>query len=200
MPDNQPGPNNLPKPKLHSDQFELVIKVLEPVSKPNPKPDRFAQSIELVKAIAWPLFGIIVLTSFWNPLYSTIQQLPNIVSRSENITIAGLTLKVGKGLRQQASTEVKQVLSDLSPESIRNLLTSGESTYWDVEYEISARTKSNELLKFGLLEEIPKAELNDRKDSTKYGYGVRLTPLGKETQAFLFNLISEFAQELEQKE
>jgi hypothetical protein len=69
-------------------------------TKSDPKPDRFAQTIELVRAIAWPLFGIIVLISFWNPLYSTIQQLPNLVSRSENITIAGLTLEY----RERAKT------------------------------------------------------------------------------------------------
>lgn len=200
MSDPQPNPSPANPPDAFKHQFELVVRLVEPDSKADPKPDRFAQVIDLTKAIAWPVFGLIMLVAFWGPLYSTIEQLPNLVSRSENITIAGLTLEIEKGLRQQASPEVRQVLSELSPEGVRNLLTASEASYWNEGSTSYGRTANAELVNLGLLEEIPTDELNEPQGSTSYGYGVRLTPFGKETQTFLFDLISEFVQELEQQE
>jgi hypothetical protein len=79
-------------------------------------------------------------------------------------------------------------------------LNSSGAAYWNTGSASYGRNESAELIKLGLLEEIPAAELNDPQDSERYGYGVRLTPLGKETQTFLFDLISELVQELEQQE
>lgn len=154
---------------------------------------------DLIKALAWPLFAAVVLISFWSQLQSASKELPNLLSRSETLSIAGLSLKIGKGLGRQPSTKVKKALSELSPDGIHRLLNMSSSSWWDVGSESTGKTDNAEVVRLGLLEEVPDNEIRatNERDGKRFGYGVRITPLGKETQAFLYALISEFAQELE---
>lgn len=161
----------------------------------NPK-SRFEIAVELVKALAWPVVVLIVLIAFWSSLHSIADSLPNIISRSETITIAGLSIKVSKGLSKQPSEQVKQAISKLSSEGFRRLLNSGGASFWDRPDVAIGKSDNAELLRLGLMEEVPSAELQDRANKRSYGYGVRLTPLGKETQNFLIEFVSSVTQEL----
>jgi hypothetical protein len=162
---------------------------------------RFELIIELVRATVWPLIVIISLISFWEPLHKTAQQLPAIVGQSQTITIAGLSLKLQKGIENKPSLKVKEALSNISADSIKKLMTSNEASYWESNYTNSAKVENYELINLRLLEEIPYDQLNESTiNRKKYGYGIRLTPLGKETQNFLLSLISEFVQELKTSE
>jgi hypothetical protein len=164
----------------------------------NPSKSRFELMVELVKAVAWPLFASVLLISFWGPLRSAVSQLPNIISRSETLSIAGLSLKIRRGLTQQPSEEVKKSLSKLSPDDLKRLLNFN-STYCGEEYASSCRADYAGLTGLGLIAEVPESELNQQTDERgkRYGFGARITPKGKETQTFLLALISEFVQELE---
>lgn len=155
--------------------------------------------VELIKALAWPLFALIVLICFWSQLQSASRQLPNLLSRSETISIAGLSLKIGKGLSKQPSTNVKKALSELSPDGIQRLLNLSSSSWWDVGSESTARAEYAELVHLGLMEEVSESEIRatNERDGKNFGYAVRVTAFGKETQTFLYALISEFVQELE---
>jgi hypothetical protein len=164
----------------------------------NPSKSRFELIVELIKAVAWPLFAIVLLISFWRPLRSAVTQLPNIISRSETLSIAGLYLKVRRSLARQPSEEVKQALSKLSPDDLKRL-QNFTSTWCEEQYASSCRADYAALVSLGLIEEVPESELKTQKDrsGTPYGFGVRITPKGKETQTLLNTLVSEFVQELE---
>ncbi len=153
-------------------------------------------SVEMVKAVAWPLLVLILVLCFWTSLQSAAELLPNLLSRSETITIAGLSLKISKGLSRQPSEDVKQVLSKLSAEGVRRLLNSSGASSWDVGNRGDGVAENAEIVKLGLAEEVAPEDLQDERGRRRYSYGVRLTPLGKETQGFLFALIAEFTQEL----
>ena len=153
--------------------------------------------VELVKAVAWPLFATIALLSFWGPLRLTVRQLPELVSRSETITVAGLSIEVQRNVSQQATEEVRQAVAQLSPDSISNLITMQGRRYYFSESAAFGREEHAEMIDLGLVEPLTADELDDAEsDDREYGFGVEITSLGEEAQRLLLSLISEFTQEL----
>ena len=166
---------------------------------PNPPPKtRFELSVELTKALAWPVLVLVLLVVFWIPLHQTASLIPSIVGKSDTITIAGLSLKVSQGLKAKASPDVEKALSNLTKSGIERVLEMGEASYWDQNSIAHGKERNAELLKLGLVTEIPAIEIEriNLRDGTKHGYGVKRTELGKQTQAFLQSVVAEFAQEL----
>jgi hypothetical protein len=158
----------------------------------------FELIVELIRALAWPILAVLVLISFWRPLHDTAVQIPDIVGRSDTITIAGLSLKVGRALRRQASPEVQEVLARLSPEGLKRVLGLSSSIWWDQGQEPMGQADVAELLRLGLVEEVSSAELQERnrEDEKNFGYGVEITELGEQTQSFLQSVVAEFVQEV----
>ena len=112
---------------------------------------RFELFVELVKATAWPILVAVVLVAFWSPLRETARQIPELLGRSDTVTIAGLSLKLSRGLRYQTSPEVKKVLAELSQEAIERLLAMASRSWWDVGSESHGRSENAELLRLGLV-------------------------------------------------
>jgi hypothetical protein len=154
--------------------------------------------VEVIKALAWPLFATVFLVSFWTPLHDTATLIPSIVSRSDTITIAGLSLKVGKALNKKATPEVELALSRLSKEGVKRLLEMSASSWWDKGSEANGQAENSELVKLGLAMEVSADELATRNttDHKNFGYAVRITDLGRKTQDFLRAVIAEFVDEL----
>lgn len=153
---------------------------------------RFEMLVELVKATAWPVVALIVLTSFWSPLQRTAEQIPVLVNRSDSITIAGLSLKVSRDLRTKASPEVEKVVARLSRTGIEQVLSLSEKTTWKPDSVEHARGYTKELRDLGLVVELQPKELAE----VGAGYGMRPTELGRQTQVFLRSVVAEFVQEL----
>ena len=126
----------------------------------------------------------------------TVRQLPELVSRSETITVAGLSIKVQSGLSQQVSDEVKQSVAQLSPEAISTLLTMQGSVYYPLESANFGITRYAELIELGLVAQLSEEELTTSSSDRQYEFGVKITSLGTEAQSFLLSLISEFTREL----
>jgi hypothetical protein len=154
--------------------------------------------VELIKALAWPLLAAVFLVSFWTPLHDTATLIPSIVNRSDTITIAGLSLKVGKALNQKATPDIELALGELSKDGVKRLLEMSDSSWWDKGNEAIAQTENAELVKLGLATEATADELAtiNARDHKNYGYGVRITDLGRRTQEFLRAVIAEFIKEL----
>jgi hypothetical protein len=110
----------------------------------------------------------------------------------------GLSLKVGQGLRQKASDAVKRVLDKLSPEGVKKILSMSQGSYWAKGNEYDGRNENSELVKLGLVDEVPANELDQKNglEHKNFGYGIRPTQLGRETQSFLQSVVSEFVQQL----
>src|SRR6266550_448005 len=161
---------------------------------------RFELFVELVKAIAWPLLAAVVLVSFWHPLREAANQFPSIVSRSDTITILGLSLKIGPQLRQKAPREVQEALAALSADGIKTLIGMGRGRGNDIHISsvvTSGRGPYAELIKLKLAEEVPGlARADPTSDPTYATYVLQITPLGVQTNDFLLSLIAEFIDEL----
>lgn len=165
---------------------------------------KFELIVELVRALAWPLFATIALIVFLGPLRLTARQIPDLVGRSETITVAGLSIEVQRGVSQQASDEVKQAVADLSPDSISLLLNMQGASYFASGYGALGRQQYAELIDLGLVVPLPTEELphpiSESGEVRKYDFGIDITPLGEDAQSFLLSLISEFVQELRSAE
>lgn len=143
----------------------------------------------------------LLLVVFWTPLHQFAGLIPSIIGRSDAITIAGLSLKVSQGLKAKASPDAEKVLSNLTILAIEPVLQMGgmgESIFFDQNYTAYGQEQFAELLKLGLVTEIPPSEIEhiNIRDGSKYGYGVKRTELGRQTQAFLQSVVAEFVQEL----
>jgi FMN phosphatase YigB (HAD superfamily) len=171
--------------------------LLEDTVTEKPK-SRFELVVELIKATAWPVFAAVVLITFWGPLHDAAREIPTLIGRSDAVTIAGLSIKVGHGLREKASPDVRKVLAELSREGIEQILSVGSSSWWDKGAEASGRTAYAELLRLRLMEEVPAGEIEtlNKKDGRNYGYAVRVIELGQKVRSFLQSVVAEFVQEL----
>ena len=158
----------------------------------HPPKSRVETMTELLKAVAWPAIALVVLISFWSPLQRTAEQVPTLVSRSDSITIAGLSLKVSRELRTKASPEVQAVVAKLSRKGIEQVLALSEKSTWKPEDIENGREFTKELRALGLATELPPKEL----EALHAGYGFTATELGRQTQAFLRAIVAEFVQEL----
>ena len=155
-------------------------------------------TVDLMKALAWPVFGFFVLVSFWTPLQKTAALLPSLVERSDTISIAGLSLKIGSALKNQATPEVERVLAKLTVAGIEKTLALGGSSWWGKESVDTAKRDYAELVALGLVEEVAQAELDARNKNYlgSLGYGIKRTDLGEKTQVFLRSVVAQFVQEL----
>jgi hypothetical protein len=162
---------------------------------------RFELFVELIKAASWPVIALLLLFSFWGPIHDAANLIPSIMMRSDTITIAGLSLKVSPELRERASPEVQKVLTQLSPQGLDRILQMSESSFWDIGSETNGRNENQNLLQLGLVEEIPSAELeaHNHRENRNFGFGVRITSLGRQTQIFLRSVLSRFVNEVAQQ-
>jgi|GEM_PF-4565712 len=152
---------------------------------------KFELSVELVKALIWPAIVSALLISFWKPLHETANLLPTIVNRSDTITIAGLSLKVGHEIQREVPAEVRSALKQLPASDISKLLVfhgSGgfsEESYLDYHY--------GDLVRIGLVSK----SFHEEYDSLKWE--AKLSPLGIETKRFLASLLAEIMTAMEPK-
>ncbi len=164
----------------------------------NVSKSKFEITVDLIKALVWPVISLFILIIFWQPLRLVANQLPSIVSRSETITISGLSLKIrNNDIVQKPSDSVKTVVAALSADGVKTMLNNSSGVYWNVGDEAFGRKQYEELIKLGLYREVPRTELEEKKEQNKnYGFGAEVTPLGIETNKFLTQVVAGFVQEL----
>lgn len=154
--------------------------------------------VELVKALAWPVFAFIILLSFWTPLREASRTLPGLLRRSEAITIAGLTIKLQGELRAKATPGVEQALARLRPEDIEELLNLRFVGCWDADSVNIQQIKDRyaRLMQSGLLEEVADLGRCAPTQGVTFEYALGPSALGVEAQKFLFALLAEAASEM----
>src|SRR5262249_11532599 len=145
---------------------------------------RLELAVDLTKALAWPIFAVVVLITFWVPLHQLAMLAPSLIGQSESITIAGVSIKLGKQLSGKASPEVRKILAGMSPHSIESLLSHTGSAYWDSDPSYG-RAENAQLVSLGLLREMSPEELRKYNPGKNYVYGIELTSRGREVREFL---------------
>lgn len=87
----------------------------------------FELVIEAFRAIAWPVVVLVIVFSMFAPLKKTIELVPELLSQSTKITIAGVSVELNQRLSDQVSPRLKRALENLSPEAIRIMISSRKS-------------------------------------------------------------------------
>lgn len=118
--------------------------------------------------------------------------LPGLVSRSEAITVSGISLKIDKRLQRRVTPEVSAALAKLGPDDLERLLSSEFLSWEGPVAQKTAEIEYGRLLEFGLFRRVEAREFDDKT----LKYGVKLTERGKHVRAFLFDLIQQLIGEL----
>lgn len=168
--------------------------------------------LEYIKALAWPVFAIVLLVSFWQPLQDIAKVAPGLVSQSESIQIGSVSLKVKARLAKQASEAVQTVLRRLQPEDILEILSISTS-YREKQaggtmlvYDDDDGSKADRYARFAELKIVtalsgPELEVakktNERPTHVTRGY--RLSGLWDETYGFLIRLTLNVLEEADRQ-
>lgn len=165
---------------------------------PPPSKSTLQLIVELAGTLAWPTIALIALLGFWHPLRGIAKALPDLVARSESITIANLSIEVGRGLRGKATPQVQEALAGIAPNEIPELLNVRLPTCWTATEIQSLREMYAGLLRQRLLEEVDNPDLcaSIRANAGAGARILRPTALGRETQVFLFALVDQLVEEM----
>jgi len=156
----------------------------------NTNKSKFELTVELVKALAWPSVVVILLFAFWAPLENTINILPQLIDRSDTITIGSVAIKVGRKLSGHITPEVKKALKNISDNGIERLLDFEEDQQKEYGKDHKPSAPTYELIKLKLLISEKKSNTNDDE------FYVYMSPTGIETRKALLLVIAEFVYQL----
>lgn len=155
-------------------------------------------AVELAKALAWPVIVALLLVSFWTPLHTLVDTIPQLLFRPEEFSIGGVKFHLRKSLIDQASPEEKRILNDLGPAEVELIL---EVKPGDVVCSGNPPTPEERqpfivLVEHHLFEWVTKEEAK-QQESQGYpcGFGVRTTPMFRRVREFMINAILEAIQQ-----
>src|SRR5262249_44954594 len=100
-----------------------------------PKKSPFELFTEFVRAIAWPALVVGLVIAFWRPLKDTADDVPTILSRSDTVSIAGMSIKVGSRLYDLATPEVRFALAKASNDGVIHILRLPDSSWYQAAEE-----------------------------------------------------------------
>jgi hypothetical protein len=157
---------------------------------------------ELAKSISWPLFGVFIVFCFWSSLHRAANLVASAMVDSESITIGQLSIKITKlGIRP--TPEVRDVLKDLSAQTINKLLELRPDQLSQVPPDVTSKSLNDRLIGLNLVKELSAdqlADLSKRFVGSKFVYGVGLTPLGADVQSYVQSVTSEVIREAGSKD
>src|SRR3954470_23543522 len=102
---------------------------------------RIQNITDLLKVVLWPIIVVVIILIFWRPLYLTLNRLPDVLNKSEAITIGSLSIKLEKKIISKPTEEVQNVLKELSATSVETLIYSNGTTNYYHESEMLYRQK-----------------------------------------------------------
>jgi hypothetical protein len=75
-----------------------------------------------LKAILWPVIIAFLLIFFRAPVSDLVNQLPAALSRSDELSFAGLTVKLKQAANAQGNPELADLIGNLSPRAVETLM------------------------------------------------------------------------------
>jgi hypothetical protein len=149
----------------------------------------YQTTVSLIKAVVWPAVVIYFFISLRGPITATVEQFPNLFYKTTHITIAGVTLEVDQRLQASAPLKLREAISKLSPEALKELVRIGESTnYTNSSYPNFSQQEVwlKELKEAGLIElEIGISDPEHPNSNVKF----RTTELGRKGYAFVVEVL-----------
>lgn len=151
--------------------------------------DYYEATISLIKAVIWPAVILFFFLVFRGPITDTVEELPNLFSKTTLITVGSVTIEVDQRLLANANPKLRDSLSKLSAGAIRLLVKyGGGGTYTNSSYPKFAQEEPvlRELAEAGLIEF--KKGITDNEHP---GYDVKLGPtdLGRQAYSFVLEVV-----------
>jgi hypothetical protein len=140
-----------------------------------------------LKVLIWPILILILFWSLQVPLTATVEQLPNMLSKTSQIAISGVTLEIDQRLQTSASPELKTALSNLSSDAIKLLVRTG-----------TAKHRTNSSSEDFLNDKVVLEELENSKliilrmnvsDGRGYDVNWEATKLGLQAYEFILDVV-----------
>jgi hypothetical protein len=153
---------------------------------------------ELAKALAWPVLAVLLLVSFWTPLHTLMNTVPQLLSSSEEVSIGGATFHLRKSFVDQAPPEVKEILGDLGPEEVQIILEVKPQDVVCFAYPPPPLEKRpyTVLINLHLFEEAtPEQKKEQQSEGYPCGFGVSATPKFARVRGFMIQALSEAIQQ-----
>jgi hypothetical protein len=152
----------------------------------------------IIEIFRWPLFAVVLVLFFWKPVYKSLEDLPNLVSNQETITVGGLSLRVGKSLAAAENQDVREALSGMSSEDVVTVLENDlpSDAFYSGDLDETMR-QWQRLKRLGVVNEIPQEELqakskeDGKEGDDKYTYGIRPTGKYDKVRKFLVTVLQE---------
>lgn len=147
-------------------------------------------TVSLIKAVVWPIVALYFFLVLRGPIIATVEQLPNLASKTSNITIAGVTLEIDQRLRAEAPLDLRNALAGLSPDALKLLVRTGKATHYSrtsIEPFLEEEAALKELADTGLID-LQIGELNDPRhpdDDVRW----KATALGDQAYSFVLEVV-----------
>ena len=132
------------------------------------------EKIELIKSLAWPVIVVLFLIFNWSPIRESVKLFPQLISRSESISIAGLSIEINQKLERESTPEIKESLRMISPHLIDIITNIGDSAW---ESNMLTDQDWNELSALGLI--------------TRDDYGYQLNEKGLSVRKYILEVVNE---------
>jgi hypothetical protein len=149
--------------------------------------DKLEIATPFAKVVTWPILILILFWSLQVPLTATVEQLPNMLSKTSQITISGVTLEIDQRLQTSASPELKTALSNLSSDALKLLVRTG-----------TAKHRTNSSSEDFLNDKVVLEELENSKliilrmnvsDGRGYDVNWEATKLGLQAYEFILDVV-----------
>lgn len=147
--------------------------------------------IKGVSSVLWPLFAFVVLVSFWTQLQTIANRLPDLIDKSQTISIAGLKVELDNTSRiHNPSPPVAKALKDLYAEDIKLLITNPDAAVFSPPERVAEyRERFAHLIQLDLIREGKTTMLGQGGEVARNGTVFKLTPVGTEAKAYLVELV-----------
>ena len=136
----------------------------------------YQATVELAKAMAWPIAVLIIFISIRAPLWSTLTELPRLIQSAQKVTVG--TVSIERKLRDAGiPTETRKALARLSRRGLVLLLDTGKLGfgYLPADWESSSQNAAalRELQSEGLV------VITKSTNDSGYAYQYSLTDAAK---------------------
>ena len=147
--------------------------------------------IKGLSSVLWPVFAFVVLIAFWSPLHTIATRLPDVIDKSQTISIAGLKLELDSTFRfRKPSPPVAEALKELYAEDVKILISNPDSALFSPPERVAEyREKYAHLIQLKLALESETIMLGQGGEAARKGTVFKLSPVGVAAKAYLVDLV-----------
>ncbi|MDN5199927.1 hypothetical protein QQ008_01100 [Fulvivirgaceae bacterium BMA10] len=149
------------------------------------------EKLELIKSLVWPILITLFVLFNWSAIHNSIEHVPELISKSESISIGGLSIKINQNLQDKSSPEIKAFLKEISPADLDLILQLRNTIqrFSKEQYDEYGANEYKGLLNLGL------AIKKDTLREANHEVDIVLSKEGESVRNYLIEIINELIKE-----